>query len=107
MEPTERQLIEKAAAADRVAFRQLVMEHSHAMFRLAWRLSADEHAAEDIVQEAFIKTDGSMNYDKAYPWLISSFIPSGLKGLVLKSKRIRPRISRRANGHRSWAIYGL
>ncbi len=25
------------------------------MFRLAWRLTADEHAAEDIVQEAFIK----------------------------------------------------
>jgi SSS family solute:Na+ symporter len=35
------------------------------------------------VQEAFLKTDGTLNYDKAYPWLISVFIPTGLKGLVL------------------------
>ena len=35
------------------------------------------------VQEAFVKADGSMNYDKAYPWLISTFIPTGLKGLVV------------------------
>jgi SSS family solute:Na+ symporter len=34
-------------------------------------------------QEAFVKMDGSMNYDKAYPWLISTFIPTGLKGLVV------------------------
>ncbi len=35
------------------------------------------------VQEAFSKADGGINYDKAYPWLISVFIPNGLKGLVL------------------------
>jgi len=35
------------------------------------------------VQEAFTNPDGSTNYDKAYPWLISVFIPTGLKGLVL------------------------
>ena len=35
------------------------------------------------VQEAFLKADGGVNYDKAYPWLISVFIPTGLKGLVL------------------------
>jgi len=34
-------------------------------------------------QEAFLKTGGGINYDKAYPWLISVFIPTGLKGLVL------------------------
>ena len=37
----------------------------------------------DGVQDAFLKADGAMNYDKAYPWLISTFIPSGLKGLVV------------------------
>jgi SSS family solute:Na+ symporter len=37
----------------------------------------------DGVSDAFVKADGSMNYDKAYPWLISTFIPSGLKGLVV------------------------
>ncbi len=35
------------------------------------------------VRDSFVKADGSMNYDKAYPWLISTFIPSGLKGLVV------------------------
>jgi SSS family solute:Na+ symporter len=35
------------------------------------------------VQEAFIKADGAINYDKAYPWLISVFIPTGLKGVVI------------------------
>lgn len=35
------------------------------------------------VQDAFLKTGGGINYDKAYPWLISQFIPIGLKGLVL------------------------
>lgn len=42
-------------AGDRLAFRQLVLDNSHAMFRLAWRLTCDESAAEDIVQESFIK----------------------------------------------------
>lgn len=35
------------------------------------------------VQEAFLKVDGTINFDKAYPWLISQFIPIGLKGLVV------------------------
>ncbi|MBS0011572.1 MAG: sodium/sugar symporter [Bacteroidales bacterium] len=35
------------------------------------------------VVESFTKADGSTNYDKAFPWLIGSFIPSGLKGLVV------------------------
>jgi SSS family solute:Na+ symporter len=35
------------------------------------------------IQEAFTKVDGSINYDKAYPWLISVFIPAGIKGLVV------------------------
>ncbi len=35
------------------------------------------------VQQAFTNGAGGINYDKAYPWLISQFIPIGLKGLVL------------------------
>lgn len=35
------------------------------------------------VQEAFLKADGTLNNDNAYPWLISTFVPTGLKGLVL------------------------
>ncbi|MDZ7764139.1 MAG: sodium/solute symporter [Melioribacteraceae bacterium] len=35
------------------------------------------------VRESFDKTNGGINYDKAYPWLISHFIPTGLKGVVV------------------------
>jgi RNA polymerase sigma-70 factor (ECF subfamily) len=55
MSQTEQKIIRRAASGDRTAFRELVLEHSHSVFRLAWRLSGDETAAEDIVQEAFIK----------------------------------------------------
>jgi RNA polymerase sigma-70 factor (ECF subfamily) len=55
MSEAEQKTIRRAAAGDRVAFRALVLEHSHAMFRLAWRLTGDESVADDIVQEAFIK----------------------------------------------------
>ena len=55
MGETEQKTISDAARGDRMAFRQLVLDHSHAMFRVAWRLCNDESIAEDIVQEAFIK----------------------------------------------------
>ena len=37
----------------------------------------------DGVKESFLKADGTTDYDRAYPWLISTFIPVGLKGLVV------------------------
>ena len=55
MSKAEQKTVRKAAAGDRIAFRELVLEHSHAMYRLAWRLTCDNSAADDIVQEAFIK----------------------------------------------------
>jgi RNA polymerase sigma-70 factor (ECF subfamily) len=55
MSKAEQKIVRKAAAGDRMAFRELVLEHSHAMYRLAWRLTCDNSAADDIVQEAFIK----------------------------------------------------
>jgi solute:Na+ symporter, SSS family len=40
-------------------------------------------AVIDGVGDAFTKADGSINYDKSYPWLIGTFIPPGIKGLVV------------------------
>ncbi len=34
-------------------------------------------------REAFTNSNSSINYDKAYPWLISNFVPTGLKGIVV------------------------
>ena len=35
------------------------------------------------IQDAFAKVGGGINYDKSYPWLIDTFIPVGIKGLVV------------------------
>lgn len=35
------------------------------------------------LQADFLRPDGSINYDISYPWLIKTFIPTGIKGLVV------------------------
>jgi RNA polymerase sigma-70 factor (ECF subfamily) len=53
--------VAKARAGDREAFRHLVERHSPALFRLAYRMTGNEHDAEDVVQEAFIKAYRSLD----------------------------------------------
>lgn len=43
----------------------------------------DGTAIIDGVKADFLRPDGSINYDISYPWLIKSFIPVGIKGLVV------------------------
>ena len=45
----------RARKGDQEAYRRLVERHSRAVFRLAWRLTGNEHDAEDVVQETFLK----------------------------------------------------
>jgi DNA-directed RNA polymerase specialized sigma24 family protein len=47
--------IERTLAGDRDAFRVLVERHSHSVFRLACRLTGNQHDAEEVVQEAFLR----------------------------------------------------
>lgn len=47
--------IERTLAGDRDAFRVLVDRHSRSVFRLAYRLTGNQHDAEEIVQEAFLR----------------------------------------------------
>lgn len=35
------------------------------------------------IRDSFAKTGGGINFDKSYPWLISHFVPVGLKGVVV------------------------
>ncbi len=42
-------------AGDQESFRVLVERHSGAVFRLAFRMTRNEHDAEDIVQETFLR----------------------------------------------------
>lgn len=47
---------------------------------IAWVMYSEGFAG---AADAFELPDGSLNNDKAFPWLISTLLPSGLKGLVL------------------------
>lgn len=60
MSEMSQQWVRRAIAGDRSAFRSLVVEHSNAMFRLACRVTGNESAAEDVVQEAWIKAHANL-----------------------------------------------
>lgn len=55
MEISDQAAVELTQRGDPDAFRVLVDRHSRAMFRLAWRMTANTHEAEDIVQETFLR----------------------------------------------------
>jgi len=55
MEWTDHEAARRAAAGDHAAFRVLVERHSHAIFRLAFRMTCNEQDAEDLVQETFLR----------------------------------------------------
>jgi RNA polymerase sigma-70 factor (ECF subfamily) len=47
--------VERTLAGERDAYRILVERHSHHIFRLAYRMTGNQHDAEEIVQEAFLR----------------------------------------------------
>lgn len=70
----ERRLIGQAKAGDLNAFDQLVERYQSIAFRVAYLTLGDEHAAEDAVQEAFVKAFlnlGRFEFDAPFrPWLL-------------------------------------
>ncbi len=55
MEANDVTVVAQVLAGDRDSFRVLVERHSRAVFRLAFRMCGNEHDAEDIVQETFLR----------------------------------------------------
>ena len=47
--------VERTLAGERDAYRILVERHSQNVFRLAYRMTGNQHDAEEIVQEAFLR----------------------------------------------------
>ncbi|HEX5758786.1 MAG TPA: sigma-70 family RNA polymerase sigma factor [Thermoanaerobaculia bacterium] len=60
MEGLETAVVDRARKGDADAFRELVERYSARLFRLAYRITGEEAAAEDAVQESFLR---------AYRWL--------------------------------------
>src|SRR3954452_25322236 len=52
---TDLAVVSRARAGDADAFRQLVERHSKPMFRVAYRMTGNEHDADDVVQETFLR----------------------------------------------------
>lgn len=65
MEATDALAVELAQAGDRDAFRALVERHSRSLFRLAYRMTGNEHDAEEVVQEAFLRAYRRLNQFEA------------------------------------------
>jgi RNA polymerase sigma-70 factor (ECF subfamily) len=55
MEESDAAAVARARAGDQDGFRVLVERHSHALFRLAYRMTGNEQDAEDMVQETFLR----------------------------------------------------
>ena len=55
METTDLAAVERTRAGDTAAFRVLVDRYGRSVFRLAFRMTANEYDAEDVVQETFLR----------------------------------------------------
>ena len=60
-EKTDQELIEEVRAGHRASFSELVKRHQRGMLRLSMRFMKDLDVAQDVVQDAFIKSYEKLN----------------------------------------------
>ncbi|HEV7766028.1 MAG TPA: RNA polymerase sigma factor [Thermoanaerobaculia bacterium] len=60
MEPSDNELVQRVRDGDDDAFRLLVERHSRSIFRSAFRITGNAADADDVVQEAFLRSYRAM-----------------------------------------------
>jgi RNA polymerase sigma-70 factor (ECF subfamily) len=82
---TDKQILADARGGDGEAFRRVVEAYQTLVFNLAYRLTYNHAAAEDLAQECFLKLYRNFNrYDLSLPfkpWLVRIAINTGLSWL--------------------------
>lgn len=66
---TDSELVVKAKAGNESAFKQLVVRYQKKIFYLAYRMTKDKDAADDLAQETFIRTYQALGrFKENYPF---------------------------------------
>ncbi len=65
MEESDAAAVARAKSGDSEGFRLLVERHSRSVFRLAYRITANEQDAEDVVQETFLRAYRQLGHFEA------------------------------------------
>jgi RNA polymerase sigma-70 factor, ECF subfamily len=97
---TDKQILAAAQGGDQEAFRHVVEAYQTLVFNLAYRLTYDHAAAEDVAQECFLKLYRKFDqYNLSLPfkpWLVRIAINAGLSWLRRHKRHISPPWSQKA-----------
>ena len=97
---TDKQILAAAQGGDGDAFRRVVEAYQTLVFNLAYRLTYDHAAAEDLAQDCFLKLHRNFGrYDLSLPfkpWLVRIVINTGLSWVRREKKHHSPRWSQEA-----------
>ena len=92
MEGSDAAAVAETLAGDEEAFAAVVQRHSRSLFRLAYRMTGNEHDAEEVVQETFLRAYRRLDQFEARAnlstWLYSIAVNCG-RDLLQKHKRQR------------------
>ncbi len=89
IEKTDQQLVEEVRSGQRASFSQLVKRHQRGMLRLSMRFMKDLDVAQDVVQDAFIKS-----YEKLHMFEGRASFKSWLYQITVNTARNKLRENR-------------
>ncbi len=103
----ERELVRRCREGSEAAYAELVRHHGRRLYSLAYRLTADAQAAEDIVQETFLTAFKSIEKiepnPSLAPWLNTIAIRLAGRVATRRSTRMGTSLDRMMDGGRDAA----